>query len=113
MIPKPVPPTGFSQLIATLGERPLGLQAAQLIALAQWMGGHVRVEATGVRNTTVALAAAALAPNLFAEVVTSQALSSFQDVLDKPVEYRHAPELFCLDLYRYFDIPDLRALAKQ
>jgi hypothetical protein len=112
MIPKPVPPSGFSQLIATMGERPLGLQVAQLIALAQWMGGRVRIEATGIRNTTAALAAAALAPNLFADVVTKEALNSFQDVLDKPVEYRHAPELFCLDLYRYFDIADLRALGK-
>lgn len=112
MIPKPVPPSGFSQLIATMGERPLGLQAAQLIALAQWMGGRVRIEATGIRNTTAALTAAALAPNLFADVVTNEALSSLQDVLDKPVEYRHAPELFCLDLYRYFDIADMRALGK-
>jgi hypothetical protein len=76
------------------------------------MGGRVRIEATGIRNTTAALAAAALAPNLFADVVTKEALNSFQDVLDKPVEYRHAPELFCLDLYRYFDIADLRALGK-
>ena len=113
MISKPVSPMGFSQLIATMGERPLGLQTAQLIALAQWMGGRVRIEATGMRNTTVALAAAALSPSLFTQVETHEGLNSFQDLLDKPVEYRQAPELFCLDLYRYFDIADLRALGKQ
>ncbi|MCC6589647.1 MAG: acetylxylan esterase [Bryobacterales bacterium] len=111
MTPKPVSPMGFSQLIATMGRRPLGLQAAHLTALAAWMGGKVRVHASGRRNTTLALAAAAIEPERFAGVELSSALTSFQDLLDGPVEYRDAPELFCLDLYRYFDIPDLRKLA--
>jgi hypothetical protein len=32
--------------------------------------------------------------------------------LDKPVSYREAPDLFCLDLYKYFDLDRLEALAE-
>jgi CMP-N-acetylneuraminic acid synthetase len=32
-------------------------------------------------------------------------------LIDTPVPFRSAPELFCLDLYRYFDIDTLEALA--
>jgi hypothetical protein len=31
--------------------------------------------------------------------------------LEKPVTYAQAPELFCLDLYKEFDIDRLEALA--
>jgi hypothetical protein len=32
-------------------------------------------------------------------------------LIDTPVPFRSAPELFCLDLYRHFDINTLEALA--
>jgi len=32
-------------------------------------------------------------------------------LIDTPVPFRSAPELFCLDLYKYFDIDTLAALA--
>jgi len=32
-------------------------------------------------------------------------------LLDAPVPYRSAPDLFCLDLYKYFDIDRLAMLA--
>ena len=32
-------------------------------------------------------------------------------LIDHPVPFRSAPELFCLDLYRYFDIDTLSALG--
>jgi hypothetical protein len=31
--------------------------------------------------------------------------------LDLPVPFDQAPEIFCLDLYKYFDIDRLEALA--
>jgi hypothetical protein len=39
----------------------------------------------------------------------SDAIPSLRRLLDAPVEYQQAPDLFCLDLLRNFDVP---ALAK-
>src|SRR5262245_5830129 len=54
MIPGPRA-SGSVNLLATMGERALGIQAAQLIAAGQWMQslsgqGRVRVEASGMRT---------------------------------------------------------------
>ena len=38
-------------------------------------------------------------------------MKSLAYLLDKPVPLRSAPELFCLDLYKDFDIDSLTALA--
>ena len=56
-------------------------------------------------------AAAALAPQAFAEVRVRNGIRSLRHLLDAPVAYEDAPDLFCLDLYRHFDIPRLTALA--
>lgn len=103
----------WTQLIATMGERPLGLQVAQLIALAEWIGAGepVRVEATGMRAQVITLAAAAIQPARFRQVVVRQGIASLRHLLEVPVEYRTAPELFCLDLYREFDIESLEAVG--
>ena len=39
-------------------------------------------------------------------------MRSLGHLLDTPVAFRAAPELFCLDLYRDFDIDRLAALAE-
>ncbi|MGC8791843.1 MAG: acetylxylan esterase [Bryobacteraceae bacterium] len=103
----------WTQLIATLGERSLGVQVAQLMALAAWLDppAPVRVEACGMRSQVIALAAAALEPSRFREVRVRNGIASLRHLLDAPVEYRAAPELFCLDLYREFDIASLEALG--
>jgi hypothetical protein len=59
----------------------------------------------------VGLVAAALEPALFSEQVSRQAMSSLSFLLDTPVIFRAAPELFCLDLFKDFDIDRLTALA--
>ena len=38
-------------------------------------------------------------------------MKRLQYLLDKPVPFRSAPELFCLDLYKYFDLDRLLAMA--
>jgi len=38
-------------------------------------------------------------------------MESLRFLLDAPVPYRSAPDLFCLDLYKYFDIDRLTAVA--
>jgi hypothetical protein len=107
-------PSAYTQLISTVGERPLGLEAAQLIALAEWLrpqGAKVRIETSGIRTQTVALVAAALRPGLFSEVVVRKGMRSFSHLLETPVEYHAAPDLFCLDLYKEYDLSALAKLA--
>ena len=103
-------------MLASLGERALGIEAAQLIALADWLWttsgqSNVRLEVTGLRNQTAALVAAALEPSLFSEVVIHQGMRSLRYLLDKPEDFLPAPDLFCFDLYKEFDLDHLEALA--
>ncbi len=106
---------GVAQLLATMGERALGHEAAQLAALARWIGARgapsVRVESAGIRTQLIALAAAALEPGLFSELRARGGMSSLRHLLDAPVKYEDAPDLFCLDLYKEFDLGQLARLA--
>jgi hypothetical protein len=106
----------FPLLLAATGDRALGVEAAQLISLAQWLkksgGGNIRVQSTGIRNQVVALIAADLEPTLFSEVVIQEGMSSLKYLLDAPVKFESAPDLFCLDLYKEFDIDRLAKLAE-
>jgi dienelactone hydrolase len=106
----------FAEMLDALGERPLGMEAAQLIRIARWAEqksgtSKVRLEVGGMRNQAVALVAADLEPELFSDVGVQGGIRSFSYVLEKPVTFVDAPELFCLDLYRDFDIDRLEALA--
>jgi dienelactone hydrolase len=107
----------YTQLLAAFGDRPLGLQVAQLTAIARWLSGRagagrVRLESTGPRSQITALTAAALDPALFADVRIRDGMPSLGRLLDAPVTYEAAPDLFCLDLYKEFDVDRLAGLAK-
>ncbi len=105
----------FEQMIVTTGARPLGIEAAHLIELANWMkrrgAFRVRLETSGMRNQVVALVAAALEPGLFSEVMIRHGIPSLRYLVDKPVKYQDAADLFCLDLYKYADLDGLAALG--
>jgi hypothetical protein len=107
----------YPQMLAAMGDRPLGMQAAQLIGIAKWLGDRagarqVRLESTGPRSQVTALVAAALEPGLFPDVRIRDGMSSLARLLDAPVTYQAAPDLFCLDLYKEFDVDRLGELAK-
>ena len=55
---------------------------------------------------------AAPEPHTLDAVVTRDALPSLRALLDERVQFRVAPEVFCLDLYREFDVDRLTALAE-
>jgi len=105
----------FEQMIVTTGARPLGIEAAHLIELANWMrrrgAPRVRLETSGMRNQVVALVAAALEPGLFSEVIIRHGMPSLRHLVDKPVKYEDAADLFCLDLYKFGDLDRLAALG--
>jgi hypothetical protein len=104
----------FEQMIVTTGARPLGIEAAHLIEIANWLkrqgAPKVRLETSGMRNQVVALVAAALEPNLFSEVKIRHGIPSLRYLVDKPVKYQDAADLFCLDLYKFTDLDRLAAL---
>jgi hypothetical protein len=112
----PEGPELFTEMLAATGERPLGIEAAQLVevarwAQAQWSPGAIRLESTGIRSQVVSLVAAAVEPQLFSEVAGHGGMRSLGYLLEKPVPYEAAPDLFCLDLYKDFDIGQLEVLA--
>ncbi len=104
-------------LLATLGDRPLGIEVSQLIAITRWLQtvGHtskIRVESTGIRNQIRALIASALEPALYRELSVHQGIRSLSYLLDTPITFDMAPDLFCLDLYKQFDLDRLAAMAE-
>jgi dienelactone hydrolase len=103
-------------LVATVGDRPLGLEAAQLVAVANWLrtnsgGQPVQVETDGIRTAVIAAVAAAIEPAAFSAVTSNHGMKSMDYLLNTPDLYRSAPDLFCLDLYKYFDIDSIGAIA--
>jgi hypothetical protein len=107
----------FSELLAAEGERPLGMEAAQLLSLAHWAQSHwapshIRLESSGIRTQVVSLVTAALEPHLLSEVAIHDGMHSLSYLQDKPVTYHEASDLFCLDLYKDFDLDSLAAAAE-
>ncbi len=116
MLPQTPDSTDYELIVASLGERPLGIEAGQLIATARWLAeaagtSKVRLETYGIRCQVVALAATALEPALFSQIVARHGMKSLSYILDAAVPLRSAPELFCLDLYKEFDLDRLVAMA--
>jgi catechol 2,3-dioxygenase-like lactoylglutathione lyase family enzyme len=106
----------FTEILHGTGDRPIGLQAAQLIEVSRWArqrsgARNLRLEITGMRSQVAGLVAAALEPDLFAKVIVHEGISSLGFLLEKPVAFHEAPELFCLDLYKKFDVDRLALIA--
>src|SRR5215471_3740720 len=100
--PDETEPAYWEMLAASRGDRAFGLEVAQLIATARsFRSGagqsNIRLATDGIRSQVVALAAAALEPHLFSDIESNHAMSSLGYLLDAPVPYRSAPDLFCLD----------------
>ncbi len=115
--PRKPSPADYALLLSSAGDRPIGIRSAQLVASTRWLmrqsqAPRVRLEATGMRSQLAALVAAAIEPGLFSEIVVRDGIRSLAYLLDLPVRYRSAPELFCLDLYKDFDVDVLEGLAK-
>jgi Acetyl xylan esterase (AXE1) len=112
--PDDTDPAYWEMLVASSGDRPLGIEVGQLLAIAKkFQQGQqkIRLETIGIRSQVVALSAAALEPDIFSNIHSEGAMGSLNYLLDTPVPYRNAPDLFCLDLYKYFDIDRLAAMA--
>ncbi|MCL5006154.1 MAG: acetylxylan esterase [Acidobacteria bacterium] len=116
MRPQNPDPVDYEPLVDATGDRTLGLEAAQLIGAANWLRrvsnrDYIRLETTGIRSQVVALVATDIDPTAFSKIVTHDGMRSLAYLLDAPVPFRKAPELFCLDLYKYFDLDRFIAMA--
>ena len=107
----------YAQILDGLGDRPLGLEADQLvIEIARWIKGRagvgkLRLKASGISSQVAATVAAALKPDFLAHVVVHSGMPSLRFVLDAPLNFQEAPDLFCLDLYKDFDLDRLAAMV--
>jgi hypothetical protein len=116
-LPTRPPSALYGLLLSANGDRPLGMQAAQLIGIADWTrqesgSRSLSVKTLGIRNQVTGLVAAGLAPTHFSELAVSKGMKSLGYLLDNAIRYQDAPDLFCLDLYKDFDIDILAALAE-
>lgn len=106
----------FAILVSSLGDRPLGIQAAQITAVAEWQrtlraDQAVTVQAHGPRTCLMALCAAALTPEAVNAVTVQGALGSLKEIIEQNKGVDQAPDLFCFGLLEQFDIPQLVALS--
>jgi dienelactone hydrolase len=114
--PQTPDPTDWETLLGSVGDRPLGLEVAQLLAVARWLRANganhqVQIETEGIRSAVIAAVAAAIEPGTILAITSHQAMKSLGYLLDAPVAFRAAPDLFCLDLYKYFDVDSITAIA--
>ena len=105
----------FAILIASLGERPLGIQAGQIAAAARWAqerdGKPVEVHAVGPRTSLAALVAGALEPSAIGSLRLEESFRSLHEILERDLGVNQAPELFCFGLLEAFDIRQIAALT--
>ncbi len=115
-IPQGVAPWQFAQMIATVGERPLGMQVGQVGAVIRWAcqqygAERVSLHANGWTAGIVALAAAGLNPEKIERVVITGGLSSLKRLIEDHLDYEQYPTLFCFGLLEQFDMAELVALC--
>lgn len=130
----------YALLAASVGDRPLGLQARQIQAAARWLAarplpdpstqpapetaakepaepaakpgaGPVELIAVGPRSTLAALAAAALEPDAVDRLRLHQSLGSLHELLELDWSFEQAPECFCFGLLARFDVRSLVELV--
>ena len=107
----------YGLLVAAVGERPLGIQADQIAAIARWLKteqetGPVAVVAIGRRTGLGALVAAAIEDEAIASLELHQPFTSLKQIVEENLQIPDGPELFCFGLLKEFDIPQLQSLIE-
>jgi hypothetical protein len=105
----------FAILLAAVGDRPLGLQAGQLQAVARWAEKEflhpVELVAIGPRLCVATLVAAALEPKALAGVELLQSMASLKEIIEENKTVEQMPELFCFGLLEHSDLREIAALV--
>lgn len=105
----------YSLLLSTVGDRLLGIDAAQTAAVARWaageFGGPVRLATVGPRTSLIGLVAAGLEETAIGSVELSAPLGSLKEVIEERRQYAATPEVFCFGLLEAADVSHLAALC--
>ena len=102
----------WALLLATVGDRALGLQVNQLLTVARFVNRKgMTVVADGPRSSVIALAAAALDEKAIARVEVVSPFGSLNELIEQNRTFEQSPELFCFGLLERFDVKDLAALV--
>lgn len=103
-------------LVATLGQRALGIEASQITAVSRWASEQFKsstaVQTIGPRSSLVALVAKALVPKHVGELKPSQHIEDLHGILRNNWTVSAKPEMFCFGLLEHFNAAQLKALAK-
>lgn len=104
-------------LAATVGQRSLGIEAAEVNAVARWAAAEFKaapaVHSTGPRTGLVALVAKALEPDASGALKPAQHIEDLHGILRNNWSVQDKPEMFCFGLLEHFNVPRLRVLAGQ
>lgn len=106
----------FAILLSSIGDRPLGLQASQILSVARWAKAEqgveqIRIVADGPRTSLIALVAAALSEDVIDGVETFGSLGSLHELIEQNKGMNEVPESLCFGLLKHFDIAQLAALV--
>jgi hypothetical protein len=109
----------FALFIASVGARPIGVQADQIQAVTRWAakqyGEPVKKHvAIGPRITLASLVSAATGTEdeRPQQLVLHESLGSLREIIENNWSVEKYPELFCFGLFQHFDIDDLIELAR-
>ncbi len=115
-------PTGrlyqYNLFLHCVGERTLGLQAAQINSVVKMVKrvldwDAVSVFTYGPRMSLAVRCAVVLADKgQYAEVVTEGELGSFDELIAPAASYDQFPEAYCFGMMRHFDLKTLKLLSK-
>ncbi len=102
----------YGLFLSTVGDRPLGLQAAQTAAVARLIrqehsGTTIHLTACGPRTSLIALCAAIVETEAIHQLTMYGGFNSLRDVLSRNLSVNEAPELFCFGLLEFADISRL------
>jgi len=106
----------WALFVGAVGDRPVGIQASQLRAVARWLrdergAGAVTLAASGPRSSLAALVTAGLEEEAIGALELQGSLGSLKEVLEQGTPFAGGPEYFCFGLLERFDVPQLAALA--
>jgi hypothetical protein len=106
----------YGLLVSSVGERPLGVQAGQIAAIAGWVKKRhpqspVTVTAVGPRTSLIALCATGLNDKSIDGIDLHESFASLKQVLEKDITVNQQPEWFCFGLLKEFDIKQLATLV--
>ncbi|MDC0273367.1 acetylxylan esterase [Planctomycetaceae bacterium] len=99
----------YGLLVATIGERNLGLQASQIAAIAEWANGtlptrKLTIAAYGPRTSLMTLVASACRPLTANHLELHNCYATLKQVIERDSSVDQMPELFCFGLLQKVDI---------